>query len=231
VGQLRAQLVDGSQAQLAELIAPGETLKVDVPVFPVKMGVAGPGIGPLASREDRVMFATASRSFTALDQLALVGLGPASAKASGTKAPLTVTVQTSPFEQAQSSTFHQPEQATAGTRDIYPSRLSRTVSTFHAPSGEWVSVYDMAFRPPDQPAWLTYSPTVRPPPFEVYNGISNTWRPLPLDKETTKDGASDSRTVRLLPGEGERNVVRVRARGTMPAAAQITLLLDGPAQG
>lgn len=149
VRDLRAQLPEGAQARLRDVIRPGETVDIDAPL--VWPGISGP-MGQRASSTELVMFAAAAHSFSHPGQLALVH--PEDGRADR----IAVRVHPVPLERTENLVSY-----------LWAAHV---VSSVPSPPGSWVNVADLGGLPGLGPVSLTFLN----PSLEVYDWTSRAWR-------------------------------------------------------
>jgi len=188
----------GGQARLADVLAPGETRQIDAPIE-AGIGIA-PGSG-LVPREERVMYAAASREFTGPNQVAIVGLTDPVTRHEGTGADrrrVTVVVSVVRAEAA--------EAIRAGSGG------ARLIAASPRVGGKF-GVSELEAPPGAGPLSIRYNlGTVvdgRPPQsYEIYNWTTGTWRALPA----SSDSGYGYVLAPLEQAEVDSGLVRFRVR-------------------
>ncbi|MEJ7764981.1 MAG: hypothetical protein WKF86_05755, partial [Acidimicrobiales bacterium] len=204
IRQLRAQIYEG-QARLPALLGPGETVEVDAPI--IAPTSQGPG-RLTATAEEVAMFSTASRSFTAPGQVAVVGLvsGPTAGARKAKGQHVSVIVAVSPIISADTVLT-----GTGGSRLV-----SSSGQRFGGPpTGQAVRVFDLDAPAGAGPLSIRYDPLRNRPNFrtfpysiQAYSWATGTWRTLP---STVSEGGLYLDTP-LDPAEVKTGLVRIRTQ-------------------
>ncbi|MEJ7765658.1 MAG: hypothetical protein WKF86_09195, partial [Acidimicrobiales bacterium] len=203
--QLKAQTYEG-QAQLAEVISPGQTVDVNAALVGISVAETDRAKTLLPATEDEmVMFAAASRAFTAPGQIALVGTStPPDGPRVGTIVNVTVV------------NLETTDAFLTGTGQ------GRLVAEERSLAGENVSVVDATAPPGVGAVSVRYRASsaprdgreTGPRSMEIYVWANGTWRSLPLTHSPQAFGA----TSPVEDTEINSGLVRIRTRYTDDAA-------------
>jgi hypothetical protein len=190
IQHVRAQLPEGGQARVTEIIRPGQTLEVDSPF--VWGGGFKAGKGLPAPRLEQVLFAAANRAFTRSGQLVVVGQQESKREGSS------IVVQVVPIEHAENLVAY------LGNGNV--------VTRLHDPSGTDTTITDIGGVAGIGPVKVLYGTYAEPP--EVFDFSARTWRRLPPGDKNA--GLVDAAPL----GASEVNDGLVRVRIEEPFAAR-----------
>lgn len=189
IRKLRAQLPEGGLARLADVIAAGQTIEVDVTFVWPRSIEAGTGLP--APSDEVLMYAVARRPFTRAGQVAVLGLAGPPSQGRGGRSE--VVMEVADFEGDDRSVTNLLGGSTpiASADDTF----GKTIAYEHV-GGAGVG-----------PLGLSYSTYADPP--EVYDWASRTWRLMPPGNRSA--GTGD--TLPLEDTEvGPGGLVRTRSK-------------------
>lgn len=193
--QLRAQLPEGGQARLADMLDPGATVTFDAPIVWATRGPVEPGNE--APSLDLLLFAAASRSFTGPGQVALVAEEAPPAGSDGRST--TIVVQPTPAEEAERPL-------------AYQSSATRIASVPGSANDTLIATYDYSVTPGHAPLSLAYGSSPAVTRIEVYDWAARTWRSLPTTTpHPSPSGQEPPISTPVNPTESFDGLVRVRA--------------------
>jgi len=195
--QVRVQLPEGGQAQVAEALAAGASIDIDAPIVWISHGSVEKG--QEAPPIDRLLFAAASRSFTGAGQAVVVAEDAAASTATTQRRSTTIVVSATPLEHA----------------DRFTTPATILVAGLTGAGGNSLSIYDYETTPGHAALSIGYTPAPELTRVEVYDWSARTWRSLPTTATRPPSGPQPTTLAPLNPSESNQGIIRIRAAPTL----------------